>query len=93
MIPAKIITKSQAVKLGLAKPTGQKISGVGGNGAGALVKVNASTGEETVLESYKDEGNGVEITFMNKDRTKYLKDSGSYDDYIKQFKKVSGIQE
>jgi len=91
MIPIKIITKKQAIKLGLSKPF-KKRSGNGGVGGGAIVKVNSNTGKETVLESYMEIEGKKMLTFMSKERKQHLKNTGSYDKYIKQFDIVGGIQ-
>jgi len=87
---AKILTRAQAIKLGLAKEGKQGRSGGGGGGGGAIVKVN-SAGKETVLESFRDNLDGTkEITFMSKERRKYLKDTNDYVNYIKTFDKIEG---
>jgi len=91
MIPVKILTREQAIKLGLAedKPQG-KSGGAELMGYSTLVTVNGTT-KETVVDEQSKQSNGIkEITFMSKERKKYLKDTGSYINYIKGFDKIEG---
>ena len=87
MIPVKILTKKQAIKLGLTDNKSQTPSGSGFCGGGGVIKVNSS-GEKTVMESYTDKDGKMELTFMHKERKKYLKGKGNLKDYTKQFSKI-----
>ena len=93
MIPVKIMTRTEAVKKGLADNKLQGHSGKGFFMGGTMIKVNKETGEEEVLERYIDKGGKKELIFMSKKRQEDLKKTEDYDNYIKQFDKISGIQQ
>ncbi len=93
MIPVKILTRGQAIKLGLTKKGKQGRSGGGIFGGGTIIKVNKATKQEEVLERYIDKDGKKELIFMSKSRQQDLKKAKGYTNYIKQFDKVTGIQQ
>ena len=93
MIPVKIISIDVAKKLGFTKGGTVKRSGGGIGGSSTIITVNRATGKRTILEKQEFKNGKMELKFMHKDRTKYLKDKKGYDKYTEQFSKVSGVQQ
>ncbi len=92
MIPVKKISLEEAKKLGFTKGN-QKTSGTGIAGCSSIIKVNKLTGEKTVLEKQEFKDGKMNLIFMHKERTKYLKAKRSFKDYTKQFAKISGVEQ
>ena len=87
MIPVKIITKKEAVKLGLTKNKKQP-SGQGFVGGGAVVYGSPDGTEETVETFIFDKDDKKILTFMSEKRIKQLKKRKHFSKYIKQFDKI-----
>ena len=87
MIPVKIITKKQAVKLGLTEEKKQP-SGQGFAGGGAVVYGNSDGTEEAVETFIIDKDDKKILTFMSEKRIKQLKEKKQFSKYIKQFNKI-----
>jgi len=83
----KILTRKQAIELGLTNKLQGK-SGGGMVGGGAIVNVNKATGKQTVIESFMEKDGKKELTFMSKERREYLKGQNDFKNYIKQFNKI-----
>jgi len=87
MIPIKLISKEQAIKLGLEKnPKKQK----GKSGFGIGIIVQGGDGKpERIIEKHLIKQNGEkELIFMSNERKADFKNKGNLKDYVKQFKKV-----
>jgi len=88
MIKVKIISKEEAIRLGLSN-TNKKKSGGGEMGGGGIIKVDKETGKQETFESFIFKENGdKEITFMHEDRKKDLKNSNGLRGYLSQFTKM-----
>lgn len=88
MIPVKIITKEEAIKIGLAEDE----KGYGVAAAGTMVKRKIDKSEpEIILEKTIIRINGTkEITFMHDERKKQLKDQNKLAKYLDQFDFIEG---
>ncbi len=87
MIPAKIISKEEAVMAGLAKNKKQK-TGKGTIGGGVVVQVNPDGKEEEMETFIINENDEKILTFMHKKRAQVLKKKRQFSAYIKQFDKI-----
>lgn len=90
MIPVKILTREEAVKLGLASEEEDLDRGnsiVGGGG----VAEKGPDGKEVLLETSILRANGKrEIIFMHEKRKNKMKDKGHLAKYVENFEKVEG---
>lgn len=84
MIPIKIITKEQAIKIGLAKKS--KTSGGSVMGVGGVIREDESG--ETTMETQIFRDGSNELIFMHPERKEYLKKTNALKGYLKQFKKI-----
>lgn len=87
MIPIKIITFEEAVRLGLTEKPGEAIVAVG-------IVVTGKEGEEPrMVEKILLRSDGKkDMEFMSDDRKKQIDKQGELADYLNQFEKIEGIE-
>ncbi|HEY0090416.1 MAG TPA: hypothetical protein VGB37_16320 [Candidatus Lokiarchaeia archaeon] len=86
MIPVKIISKKEAIKLGLAKREGEAVSI-----AASFVASKGPDGKEIIVEKSILKLNGEkEIIFISEDRKKDLLKQEEFENYLNQFNKIEG---
>lgn len=85
MIPAKIITKEEAEKLGLTR---EKRSGIAA--AGCVMSGKKGEKGEVVERTIIRENGEFEMTFMAEERKKELRDRNELADYLNQFHIIEG---
>lgn len=86
LIPAKIISFDEAVKLGLTKV--EKI-GIGDCGVGCVAEgKHGEKGE--IVERFKIENGEHHLLFMHESRKNKLKEKGEYEKYLDHYATIEG---
>ena len=92
MIPVKIISKEQSVKLGIVENNQEEVKG-GGVVAVSVVGKKEEDGSVTEVERINIKANGdKELIFMTEERRADLDSRGGFLKYLNQFKKIAGME-